>query len=62
MDSKEQFSGKKYRSEIRTQPKTIICIIWLIQHLKIFIDDLFFYSNMVAMIIRDTLLINLPCY
>ena len=48
---KRTFSWNKYRSELTTQPKTIIQIIWLIQLLEILIDCLFFHSRMEMMIL-----------
>ena len=59
---KRKISWNRYRSEITTKPKTIIWIIWLIQHLEVLIDCLIFLSNMIAMVLQDILLINISCH
>ena len=42
--------------------KNINYIIWLIQHIEILLDCLLFYSKMVMLILRETLLINTTCH
>ena len=42
---KRTISWNKYRSETKSQPKIIIWIIWLIQHLEILIDCLKFIQK-----------------
>ena len=54
---KRTISWNKYRSEITTQPKSNHLIIWFIQHLEMFIDCLYFHSEMATAIPQDTFLI-----
>ena len=49
---KRTISWNKYRSEITTQKKAIIQIIWLLQHLEILINCLLFNSK-TAMVIPE---------
>ena len=54
---KRTISWNKYRSEITSQPKSNHLIIWFIQHLEMFIDCLYFHSEMATAILQDTFLI-----
>ena len=49
---KRTISWNKYRSEITTQTKAIIQIIWLLQHLEILIDC-FLFNSKTAMVIPE---------
>ena len=58
---KRTITWNKYRSEITTQPKNNNSD-YLIEHLEILIDFLYFYSKMVTFVLRDIVLMNITCH